>query len=461
MLGRGDRCTRLVNRLAVLLPARNAAAFVPGWLACVERFADVVVALDDGSTDDTAAVLAASPLVGALLRNPVRPTYEGWDDLGNRNRLLEAVPGVGADWVLSLDADERIDDGDAAALRRLVDGEGDPSCGYLLEVHRMIGDAEHYDKASMWVGRLFAARPGQRFAGLRLHLVPLPTDIPPERHRRTTIRLKHLGDLDDARRQARFAKYEEADPERTFQADYANLLVAPTAVRPWRPRPPHLPLVFNDRGRPEPDARVDGPDHDRLALGPGALEAAAARHREGWALVTGPVTNATRTPAGWAAYFLEHGAALPGRPSGRLASPPTWSTSLSGVREAAPATDPAARNRTLFRRGYGAWFDGEVTAEFRHAGPLLRGRVQAGRSQAAERQGAPAALHLLRRLRGVTAAMVRWGAGLRLRFLLVLPLVVLGATAEAVGLALTRRRPAGRRRRGPAARRRRRAEPAR
>src|SRR5690606_38453550 len=73
--------------LVTLLPARNAAADLPGYLENVARFSDAVVALDDGSTDDTFDVLAAHPLVKILLRNPRREDYRGWDDAANRNRL--------------------------------------------------------------------------------------------------------------------------------------------------------------------------------------------------------------------------------------------------------------------------------------------------------------------------------------------------------------------------------------
>jgi hypothetical protein len=351
------------------------------------------------------------------------------------------VGEVGADWVLSLDADERIDEGDAAALRRLVDGEGDPSCGYMVEVHRMIGDEHYYDKSSLWVGRLFAFRPGQRFGGTRLHMVPLPTAIPPERWRRTTLRIQHLGDLDDDRRRARFAKYQQADPGHRSQTDYSNLLVPPTHVRPWRPRPPALPLLFNERGTPDPSATAAAPADDVHTLLPGAL-AAAAVHREGWALVSGPVRNATPTPGGWAAYFLVHAHALPGRPAGRLPQPPTWCTYLTDVLEAAPAAPTAgARNRALFRRGYGAYRSLEVAAEFRFSGGLVRRQWQAGSHQAEELRAGPGAdvvLHGPRRLRSIVAAVARWGTGVRARFVVVLPLVVLGLVVEAAGLAVSR-----------------------
>ena len=67
-------------------------------LDALRRFADAVVALDDGSTDGTAALLAQDPLVRVLLRNPLRETYAGWDDAANRNRLLEgSIKGMVAE----------------------------------------------------------------------------------------------------------------------------------------------------------------------------------------------------------------------------------------------------------------------------------------------------------------------------------------------------------------------------
>ena len=226
---------------------------------------------------------------------------------------------MGADWVLSLDADERIDEGDAAALRRLVDGEGDPSCGYMVEVHRMIGDEHHYDKSSLWVGRLFAFRPGQRFGGTRLHMVPLPTAIPPERWRRTTLRTQHLGDLDDDRRRARFAKYQQADPGHRSQTDYSNLLVPPTHVRPWRPRPPALPLLFNERGTPDPSATAAAPADDVLTLLPGAL---ARRRRPPGGLGPGERTGAQRhADARRVGRLLPRARPCPPRAPGRPAAP--------------------------------------------------------------------------------------------------------------------------------------------
>ena len=55
-----------------LLPACNATVDLPGYLESVARFADGVVALDDGSTDDTRAVLESHDFVRTVLTNPTR-----------------------------------------------------------------------------------------------------------------------------------------------------------------------------------------------------------------------------------------------------------------------------------------------------------------------------------------------------------------------------------------------------
>jgi hypothetical protein len=72
--------------VACLLPVRNCARHLPDWFETVRPLADTVIALDDGSTDDSVEVLARSDLVDVLLRNPRRDSYREWDDAANRNR---------------------------------------------------------------------------------------------------------------------------------------------------------------------------------------------------------------------------------------------------------------------------------------------------------------------------------------------------------------------------------------
>lgn len=231
--------------LAILLPVRDGEADLPGWFAGVRDLADAVVALDDGSTDRTRAILEREPLVRALLANPPRPTARGWDDLGNRQRLLEAAEELRPRWILFLDADERIPPADRAALRRfLTSGEADPGAAYAFRVLRMVSP-DRYDRAGLWVARLFAWRPGLRLEGPPLHLVPVPADTPPSRWVATTVRVCHLASLDEPRRRARLAKYREADPDGFAQGRYRALLEAPGPGRPLEPRPADAPVILD------------------------------------------------------------------------------------------------------------------------------------------------------------------------------------------------------------------------
>jgi hypothetical protein len=60
------------TRLVLLLPVRNGAADLPGYFAAAP-FADAIVALDDGSTDETRTILEAEPPGDALPTPPFMP----------------------------------------------------------------------------------------------------------------------------------------------------------------------------------------------------------------------------------------------------------------------------------------------------------------------------------------------------------------------------------------------------
>lgn len=240
-------------RLAVLLPARNAEWDLPGWFESVERFADAVVALDDGSTDRTGELLAEHPLVQVLLTNPRRESYEGWDDRQNRQRLLDAAGKLAPEWVLYLDADERIPPDDAAALRAFLAGDALAGLAYGMRCYRMIGDLDHYDRNDLWVYRLFAHEPGLELPPQRLHLVPVPESIPRTCWVKTTIRIQHLGGLTEADRARRYRKYQEADPDAQFQSSYHHLLEPPGELRVFEPRPPDRPVLL---ATPDPAVEV-------------------------------------------------------------------------------------------------------------------------------------------------------------------------------------------------------------
>lgn len=405
--------------IVCLLPVRNGSDHLDRWLDGVARFADAVIALDDGSTDDTRARLDASPLVAKVLTNPPRPTFHGWNDAENRQRLLDAAAELRPAWVVQLDADEEISVDDAAALRTFVLDDSDHGVDAMsLPVHRMIGDDGEWDRIDNSPIRLFRWAPGQQLPGEALHLAPVPTSIPDDRRGVSTLRIRHYAGTDEARRQARYDKYGEVDPSRTWQRSYEHLLDAPGELRAWSVRPPTLPVVANGRAvgdearasftagtdlalsvivrSPVEEHRgaglrlleelgpsVGGEVVDRLAVSSGelllvadaddsaalgGLSARRAAHLDGWAVVTGTTENTNRRPVGWADYYVDHHQTLPGRPSAPLDGAPLEGTlrrdivlwlldqtaSTDGVSPLADAS-ASALVEAVYAHGFGAY----------------------------------------------------------------------------------------------------------
>jgi glycosyltransferase involved in cell wall biosynthesis len=220
--------------LIALLPVRNAERWLPDWLVAASEWADGVIALDDGSTDASASILGAHPLVRRILRNPTRPTFEGWDDRANRQRLLDAAAEFSPKWVIFLDADERIAPSDVGLLSQLT-REEDPGFAYGFRIHAATDDLSLIEPEGRWVYRLFGWQQGMELPDKKLHLVPIPLSIPRRRWLRTTVRVLHLGTTADTDRAARFNKYEQADPDRRWQASYDHLLDQPEGMAPLTP----------------------------------------------------------------------------------------------------------------------------------------------------------------------------------------------------------------------------------
>jgi glycosyltransferase involved in cell wall biosynthesis len=267
-------------RVIALLPVRNGADALPGWLDAAATFADGVVALDDGSTDATVAILRGHPFVVDVVKNERRDGFLGWHDGRNRNRLLAAAARQFPDWVMSLDLDERLDPTDAAALRTFVATEALPGCAYGFSVFDMHA-GETYDPVYEWVFRLFAFRPDQRFVNRRFDFPPVPVSIGPERWVKTSLRIKHYGAVDAVGREARVAKYREADPEGVFRDYYENFRQpAPGPFPPWRPRLMGSPVLVGANEPPEiqgfrPHVMALLPARDCAHLLPGWFESIA------------------------------------------------------------------------------------------------------------------------------------------------------------------------------------------
>jgi hypothetical protein len=183
-------------------------------------------------------------------------------------------------------------------------------------------------------------------------------------------------------------------------------------------------------------------------------------HDLGYAMVTGTTLNGTPTWAGWASYFLDHSAVLPGRPSTELPGAPSHCSyrrsallAVGGFPEHLRAGEDTVVNQELARRGYGAYRAQDVTLVHRSPcrtpwrlmrhhfvrgrgfGRILRERDGWGRGNLLGRSG----LRFLRqqtarRLSATTRNVLRWGdRRTHAQYLRAFPLVVVGTLAAAAG----------------------------
>jgi glycosyltransferase involved in cell wall biosynthesis len=132
--------------LSVVLITQNAAAQLPECLASV-AFADEVVVVDSGSSDGTTELAA---------RYGARVVTRDWLGFGRQKQF--AVEQAAHDWVLCLDADERVSPELAASLVRAL--EAPAATVYRMpRRNRFLGRwLNHGEGYPDWSARLFDRR---------------------------------------------------------------------------------------------------------------------------------------------------------------------------------------------------------------------------------------------------------------------------------------------------------------
>ena len=132
--------------LSVVLITHNAAAELPQCLASV-AFADEVVVVDSGSSDGTAEIAA---------RYGARVVAQDWLGFGRQKQF--AVEQAAHDWVLCLDADERVSPELAASLVRALQAPAAPVYR-MARCNRFLGRwLRHGEGYPDWSPRLFDRR---------------------------------------------------------------------------------------------------------------------------------------------------------------------------------------------------------------------------------------------------------------------------------------------------------------
>ncbi len=164
---------------------KNEERFLPGCLESVRGLVDEIVIADTGSTDNTRKIAES---FGARIVD-----FPWCDDFAAaRNESLKNTTG---DWILYLDADERIEPAYHAELRRLIaGGKGD---AFLLNLKSRIGPREGAQYHLVSYPRLFRKMKGVRFSG-KVHeqITPALTEAN-ARILQTDVIVEHLGYAQD------------------------------------------------------------------------------------------------------------------------------------------------------------------------------------------------------------------------------------------------------------------------
>ena len=223
------------TRLLALLAVRDGAEHLPGFLANVSPHVDGIVALDDASADGSAELLAAADAVVEVLHAPAG--RDRWDEVANYRRLVAAGIAHGADWLLSIDVDERVERQFRPRAERVI-RRGRPLgiSAYSLVLHELWDGPQTFRADGIWgrkaVARLFRARDDHLFDTSPVHGFKAPVQARWRgRYPLADLRLYHLATVEADARRARRARYEALDPERRWQPMGYGYLTDETNLR--------------------------------------------------------------------------------------------------------------------------------------------------------------------------------------------------------------------------------------
>jgi len=150
--------------VSLCMIVRNEAQHLPACLQSVAGAVDALVVVDTGSVDETISV--AEAFGARVIRYP-------WTDDFAAARNV-SLTHARTDWILVLDADERLARGGAPRLRELVGGPADV-VAYLVQQRTPTPSSITNGMVRVeWLPRLFRNRPDVRYTGA-VHECILPS----------------------------------------------------------------------------------------------------------------------------------------------------------------------------------------------------------------------------------------------------------------------------------------------
>lgn len=235
---------------ASLIVKDERARYLEPCIDHLAEFCDLIVVLDDGSTDGTIDWLAGRH-DQIRIHSAGDVSFFGHEGAA-RQRLLECTLSWEPTHVLAIDADEFVDDG--AALRRSLEPRDRQSCGlFMTEVWEADTDGLCIRVDRGWIPHSIPAiwRVPERLDGswriadraLACGRVPAPVD---QMSAAPVATVLHFGWANEAERQARYDRYAEHDQGRFHASAHLDSIMWgcdrvqlrarewPAALTPWK-----------------------------------------------------------------------------------------------------------------------------------------------------------------------------------------------------------------------------------
>lgn len=210
------------RRVLGLLVFHNEMRYLPGFFANVSRHVDGIIALDDGSTDGSGEFVSQQAGILELIRLPPRDPHV-WDEPAIHRQVTEAAWRHGPDWLMAIDADERLEDNwRARADAVIAQAERDGVLAFYVRVFELWDAPDTVRVDGVWgrkrSPRLFRARRDHEFDTRALHgfWAPLNSRIDGD-YPLADLLLYHLKTMHASDRSARRARYQQLDPLGAYQ----------------------------------------------------------------------------------------------------------------------------------------------------------------------------------------------------------------------------------------------------
>ncbi len=203
-------------KLVAACRQKNGLTYLPRLIPQLRSIADIVVFLDDYSTDGSYEQLVAQAKLVPdfyVIRQPEK-TFNGGRDW---NVLYDFVKQFQPDWLFCPDVDELIEESSADRVRQLAEQSGQDVLGWSFPFYYLWNDEKHYRNDGMYkntrVIRLYRYSANYKPPMRATHSTATPDEVDRRLIRIADARMWHFGYMLESDRAAKYNFYTTRDKD--------------------------------------------------------------------------------------------------------------------------------------------------------------------------------------------------------------------------------------------------------